>query len=398
MNKALQSKRKGFALALVMTVLVILLLTGAGLLSIGEHGRIFAIQTSSEIAARCAADAGLTKAIFEMNEQLKVKPWDGSTLPLGTDVSLPNCDAVFSYTVMTDGDDNYTIESIGSAGQAERTVNCTLRLQGLFEHAILGVEKIEMKNNNLITGYNSATGETDVEVQIGTLSIASDSVLFGTSTIEGDIFVGVGGDVAEVIDSGGTINGQTYALNEELVLPTISPPELTDKGTIDVQSTTVLSPADSGKYAAITSLSLGGILEISGGDVVLHITGNIDIDNSGEIQIKDGSSLSLYVDGNITFTNNAGINNETGISANLKVYSTGEGEQVFELKNNTDAFGVVYAPNADIILKNNANLYGSITAKNFTIMNNGTFYYDAALRNVSISDEGVRFVVERWGE
>jgi len=60
--------------------------------------------------------------------------------------------------------------------------------------------------------------------------------------------------------------------------------------------------------------------------------------------------------------------------------------------------GVIYAPNVDIILKNNAVLGGAIIAKSFTIKNNGTFYYDVALRNVSVSDEGVRFAVKRWHE
>jgi hypothetical protein len=40
----------------------------------------------------------------------------------------------------------------------------------------------------------------------------------------------------------------------------------------------------------------------------------------------------------------------------------------------------------------------AVVAKNFTIKNNGIFYYDAALGDVSVSDEGVRFVIKRWYE
>ena len=395
-NRLLQSKKRGSAMALVLVVLVLLLVMGLGLLSLGQHSRIFAVQTTSEIAARCAADAGLTKAVFEMNKKLETKPWSDSTLPGTTDEWLPNSKAAFSYEVTGDQSSGFNIQSTGSTGRAQKTVNATLQLRGLFKHAIVMVENISMKNSNLVTGYNSATGETDLEAQIGTLSTAAGSIILGNGTINGDVFVGVGGDVATVIQNQGAINGETYALGEEYVLPTITPPSLPDKGTINVVGTTLLSPADNGKYTAITSP--GGILEINGGDVVLHITGNIDMDNGSKIWIKSGSSLTIYMDGNIILRNDAGITNETGVCTNFRVYSTGGGVQQFQLKNNSDAFGLIYAPNTDIVLMNNANLYGSMTARSFTMMNNGTFYYDVALRNVSINDEGVRFVIKRWSE
>lgn len=53
---------------------MILLAMSVGLLSLGLNSRIYSMRTASDIAARCAADAGLTMAVFEMNEKLKVKP------------------------------------------------------------------------------------------------------------------------------------------------------------------------------------------------------------------------------------------------------------------------------------------------------------------------------------
>ena len=122
MKKLLQSKKRGSAIPLSMVVVMILLAMGTGLLSLGLHGRIISIRTSSDIAARSAADAGLIKALFEMNEKLKVTPWNDSSLPVGTNIGLPNCDAVFSYTVTGDLDGGYTIESTGNSNQAQKTV------------------------------------------------------------------------------------------------------------------------------------------------------------------------------------------------------------------------------------------------------------------------------------
>jgi len=397
MKRMLEARKRGFAVPLAIVALLILLAMGTGLLSLGLNSRIFSTRTASDITARCAADAGLAMALFRINEKLQVKPWDGSSLPQAIDSDLPNCDATYSYTITGDLTNGYTIKSVGRADEAERTVSATLRLKGLFDSAIFVKEKIVVEQNNKIVGYNSDTGETNLNVQIGTNSTASGSIIFGSGTITGDVVIGVGGDPQTVVRSGGTITGRIYALSEEYELPTITPPALPDKGTIDVQSTTVIGPSDSGRYANITSLN-GGILEISGGDVVLHITGNINMANFSEIRINDGSSLTLYVDGNITCINGAGINNPSGKCADFTLYATGTAPQVFELKNNSDVFGVIYAPNVDIILKNNAVLHGAVIAKNFTMKNNGVFYYDAALGDADISDEGVRFVIKRWHE
>jgi len=67
-------------------------------------------------------------------------------------------------------------------------------------------------------------------------------------------------------------------------------------------------------------------------------------------------------------------------------------------KNSSDFYGVIYAPNAEVIMNNSANLYGAVVAKNFQQMNSGTFNYDASLRDASVNDEAVRFVVTNWHE
>ena len=73
-KKSSQSKLKGSALGLILIALVVILIMGMGTLELGLHSRLFAIRTASEIAARCASDAGLTKCLYEMNQKLKVKP------------------------------------------------------------------------------------------------------------------------------------------------------------------------------------------------------------------------------------------------------------------------------------------------------------------------------------
>ena len=125
-NTLLQSKEKGSALPLALLAIVLLLTMGSALLSMGLSTRIFSTRVTSDIKARCAADAGLTRALYEMNEKLKVKPWNGTSLPLGKEITLTDCDATYSYIVTGDLGGGYTITSIGNSGNATRVVQATL--------------------------------------------------------------------------------------------------------------------------------------------------------------------------------------------------------------------------------------------------------------------------------
>jgi len=43
-------------------------------------------------------------------------------------------------------------------------------------------------------------------------------------------------------------------------------------------------------------------------------------------------------------------------------------------------------------------VYGSFTGNDFEIKQGGNFYYDEALKDISVNDAGVRFVLDQWSE
>jgi hypothetical protein len=410
MKKLLQSTRSGYAIPLAIVAVMILLAMGVGLLSLGFNSRIYSMRTARDLAARCAADAGLTMALFEMNEKLQVKPWDDGTLPQATDVSLPHCDQVCSYTVTADLGGGYVVTSIGESDLARRAVRATIGLKGIFEHAILTKNTLVLKSGTTIDGYNSLDPlDTDADVDIGTQSTLDSSVVLNMGVIvNGDVFVGAGGNPDTVIRDLGAMTGDQYAGTPQETLPQITAPtNLSDTGTgISTQGQTVtITPADSGQYDNIALGQAGseegvspGILTISGGDVVLHITGDIQLGQSCEIVIEDGSTLTLYVDGDMHCRESSGINTENPSqeAKTLQVYATGQGVQYFGIKAKSEFTGVIYAPNADVDLYSNGDVYGSIVADTFEFKAGGNYHYDEALRKVDVDDKGVRFVVRRW--
>lgn len=395
MNRLRQSKKRGSAIPLAAVAVLILLAMGAGLLSLGLHSRLNSIRTASDIAARSAADAGLVKALFEMNEKLKVEPWNGSSLPQATNMSLPNCDAVFSYTVTGELGGGYTVVSTGTFGQTQRTVSCTLRLTGPFEAAIFTENGMELKNSAVVDWYNYT--EDDKIMQIGTNNTASGSVVLRNSAIVyGDVVVGVGGNPSVAInDYGATVTGDTRALTERYVMQPITIPEwlqsLPSSGTIQ-NDTTITNSA---RYSGI-DLGNSETVTISG-DIILYITGDIILGNSAELGIENDASLILYLGGNFEGKNSSNVNNLTKDAKKLKIYGLDSCETI-RFKNSTDFYGAIYAPNADVVMDNSANIYGSIVSKSFEQRNSGAFNYDVTLRDVSINDEAVYFTITNWHE
>lgn len=404
-RKRLPSKRRGDAMPLAIVAVMLLLAMGTALLSLGLRARIYSIRVVSDITARCAADAGLTTALFEMNEQLKVKPWSDSILPAQTDQQLSNCDAEFSYKVES-GADGYVIESIGRSGLSEKRVYATLQLQGLFEHAILTRETLTLKSGTVVDGYNSLDAlDADFDVDIGTQSTSDATIILNSGvTVEGDVVVGIGGDPDTVIKDLGATTGDQYAATQNDPLPLITLPALPNKATaISAKDATVtLTPADSGTYTAIDlkNATLPGVLEISGGQVVLHITGDINLGQSCEIIVRNGASLTIYADGDIQCANGSNINTENPPEAasTFQLYATGDDQQSFDLKAKSEFTGVIYAPNANIQLYAGGDAYGSIVANTFEFKSGGNYHYDEALRKVETDDQGARFVVKRWYE
>jgi hypothetical protein len=405
MKKQIHVQNHGFALSLALCVVVLLLLIGGSLLMLGVNSRIISTLNTKQIQARCAADSGLTKALWDMNHKLKVRSWNNCNLPLTTIQSLHNCNAVFSYSVTIDQGGTYTITSVGRCGNAMAKVYAVVGLRGLFDNAIVVKDRLSLMPNALVKGCNSLDPlDTEFNVVIGTTSILADRIPLGPGTvIDGDVFVGVGGDPGTVVGAGGTITGQKYSLVELPEFPVITPPSLpfVDTALSATGKTITLCPANNGRYTDIILSQSGGtpgILEIQGGDVVLYINGNINMGNGCELIVRPGSSLVLYIDGNISTDNSVGINNQAGNVDDFKLYGTGSGQQDFTLKAKSSVFGTIYAPNANITLYPNAAMYGAIVGQNVTFKSGSAFYYDEAVSTVRANDEGVQFYIKRWYE
>ncbi len=405
--KLLQPKRGGFAIATVLCVVVLLLIIGAGLLSVGMHSRMMSVRTSSEIVARCSADAGLTKALAEMNKMLNLKTFNDTSLPYSIDERLPNCDSTFSYNVakitLADGNDLYTIQSTGNSSRARKAVNCTLEMKGIFEYAIYVAEDLTLRSGTSISAYNQ--GADDPPLQSGTNSTDSGAVTCKAGvTIDGDIVIGPGGDPDVVINNTteATITGETYPSLIKNKTPNINVPQvlldMVSSGPID-SSTTLSSSA---QYDNINLLGASAdpnkVDKVTvDGNIKIYVTGDLRLGNGDEVEILPDASLIVFLGGNLYVDNSGTINNLTMDPKKLKIYGLDTCTNI-DFKNSGTFYGAIYAPDADIHLYNGFNVYGAVVGKSFTQDVDANFFYDMLLREVDASEIGVHMVIKRWSE
>jgi choice-of-anchor A domain-containing protein len=385
--------KKGLVLTIVASLAVIIMLTGLGLLRLGYHARIQAVNAASVISSKQAADAGLTKAKLLMNKKLVDElVWDNDSLPVATNIALDNSYASYSYTVTGDSS-GFTVTSVGRAGTATETVYASLKAKSLWTGlSVKGT--IDIKN-----GATFSTIPADSDFAIITNSTASDSIILKSGVVvPGDVVVGPGGDVNDAISTkmDTVIEGQTYAADEEIYYPpVVVPTELEALMTISYSYSEGTPLTGDIKFSSIT-VPNSGVQEIQG-DCRIYVTSDIILDNNSELVVKSGASLEIYVGTGIEAKTSANLNNETADADNLLIYGLDTCTQI-DIKNSSDFYGAVYAPNADLTIYNGGDLYGAFVGNSFEMKNSGSFYYDTSLANIGIDDQTAHFSVIRWWE
>lgn len=400
-------KRSGFALVLIVLVVLISLAIGTGLLTMGTNARITSMRQVQDMQARSAADAGLEYALQEINNSVSVGSWSKAVLPKVDNAQLSTSDSYYSIDAHYSDSDGYVIQSTGINHSRTRTVTASLRLKGLFENAIQCRNGITLKSGTVIETVNSDISldpdDSDAKAIIGTSSIAAGTITLNNGvSVDGDVVVGVGGDVDTVIKDLGASVDAKYSLSSNVEFPTVTPPALTGPSTfIDLKKgdMTLGTGGDFSAVGRFSGLKMGsGTTLTVMGDCTLYITGDVDMGQSSEIILEPDASLTIYLDGDWISDNNSSINNSSEKPSNFTLFGTGSAAQIIDLKAKSDLYGSIYAPNADLTIFSGGDLFGSFVADSFELKNPARFYYDTALQTIKVSDEGVRFVVSRWNE
>jgi hypothetical protein len=149
----------------------------------------------------------------------------------------------------------------------------------------------------------------------------------------------------------------------------------------------------------VTDIAMGGsdvnIIEVGAVgtpvDATLVITGNLTM--GGDIIIAPGSKLTMYVGGIIDMTGSAVITNGTAANPNnpadLTVLGYKKESSVvggvypdWNLQGGSFMSAIIYAPNNDVAIWGNPNIYGSVVANTTEFKGTANFHQDESLENL----------------
>jgi hypothetical protein len=153
-----KKRQKGAILALMVMVVLLLSMTSLALIRIGQEARLRTVRSTSEIAARFAADAGIEQVLYQMNKTLAAGTWTLDDIPLYSTQALTGSNADYTVTFSGNLAGGYQITSVGHAGGRTRTVRATIALTNPFaeDFAVLSRSSLAFKNKSNVGGYKSA--------------------------------------------------------------------------------------------------------------------------------------------------------------------------------------------------------------------------------------------------
>lgn len=299
---------------------------------------------------------------------------------------------------------------MGTRGRARVTVRLDFDVAAyLFDNGIFADQSIAIGGTGDIDSYNSCQAAYDPDnpgsnATVGTNSPGSDSItLHPQAVIDGDAYIGPNGD-PDLGITGGTVTGESYALEEPKTLYPI-----TDPG----GGETLLLPSEvdmtlSGGTYRLSELILDGsdVLTING-DVTLIVDGPLTILGKAQIVINGtpngtpsdsteakGGSLKIYANSDIDIGGN-GIVNLTSQPKNNLIFGTETVSDIF-IHGTAEFYGAIYAPNATVTGVGTADFYGAIVSK--VIETTGTFgiHEDECLGTGSGSGVQNMFRIAYW--
>ena len=336
--------------------------------------------------------------------------WKSRTLPDGSYYSVTNFNVTTPNPVIRSA--GYVPAPFHAGQYISRIVEVTAtNPPSLFSRAIAANGMVTLSGNAVVDGFNSAgfasaldayntPSNRNADGGIATDSSASPAINVGSAHVVGSAVTGPGGTVQV---SGGSVGGLNWT-------GTGAEPGMTDN-TMNVHFMDNSKPI--GTYLAPSTVSTGGsnvtVLStgmyqassamisndkstpiVVAGKTTLIVPGDFIVSGTGYVYIEPGASLTLYVGGRASISG-GGVVNATGLPSNF-TYIGLPGNTVLNYSGSAAFIGTINAPEANLNLGGNAQLYGAVICNTFTSSGGSSVHYDKALRGGGI------FTITSWKE
>ncbi len=408
-----KNEEKGFVLVVGLIVMMVLLLLAVPFLYQLSFENRLTNKSYKSSAALSLAEAGVERAIWELNYG-DISSWTGDdTLRTMGIFSFQaaggNVIGDVGIRVVDPNADRPIVESRGTVpyvGSLEviRTVRSVLGGYPPFKFAAFAEDGIMIDGQVKIDSYDTRNGAYDnpgnvgSEGDIGTNSGEFNAIYMDNSAdLAGDALSGYESDPELVIitDPGANIDGEKRALDYEIKLPQITPPTgLLWMGDYSMSSTDSISL--SGEYGSFTMENNSVVTIVD--DVILYITGDFYMDQNSRLDIAVGASLQIIMgSGSFEMDQTSTINNLSQDPTKFVLFGTYSFTGDIYIDQSSEFYGAIYAPNSFVELDQGNGFYGAVIAYDILFDKHTVLHYDKALEALEILPSmGALYEVKSW--
>ncbi len=244
----------------------------------------------------------------------------------------------------------------------------------------VGIEQLSVPGNPQTDSYDSAEGAYSPLSAGDRGSICSDGPISveGNPVVRGDATAGNGYSVS--VTGSAVVTGSTGTRIKRLNLP---PVDASGAAATNDNAQIPLIPQGN---SFVSPLDAAGNFTLDGNKSIVLPAGPYyfnDFTLSGQADFAVSGPTTIYITGDLRRAGGVTVTNLTQDPSSLVFMMTGG---VAEITSTNDLYGVIYAPNTNITLAGDANLFGAVVGKTLLVTGSGTAHYDE-----SLDLEGIEF-------
>ncbi|MCH7791849.1 MAG: fibro-slime domain-containing protein [Planctomycetes bacterium] len=240
---------------------------------------------------------------------------------------------------------------------------------------------ISMDQNTTIDSWDSEAGTYDdtmaSDAVVATNADETQISINATATLGGDLMVGPDGDPAAATSSG-SVEGLAGVLDSIGDLPTVTVPTNLGPSTGDWSIGSFTTATISTWKLHVDNFTVDQFSTVYiDGNVIIRVDQSFNLARGVKIELTPGSTLVLYTLGTFNaYNQDVTINANTMDPSLVTIYQLGT--TPIEFSQNAQIYANIVAPNADLILNSDADLYGSFIGQSITLDSDAGMHIDTS--------------------
>ncbi|HUU01184.1 MAG TPA: collagen-binding domain-containing protein, partial [Myxococcota bacterium] len=303
-------------------------------------------------------------------------------------ITLDGADFTSGTEVIADGGHLLLVQATDLAGsESIQSVAFEIRTgtRPPFHFGVCAFGNVTMLNHAEIMGFDTATGQItdggDVAAH-GGVSLVNNSRLSGEVVAGGNVTLSHNADIYGDVYLAGSVSLAHNSAIHGTVFELDTAPAPCECG-YDLDRVLEFRSTHNDNSVLAADPAIAPYLE----DGSLHVAHNkqvalpsgvfffdsIVLENHAGLSLASGAVVELYVAHELIVANNADLSNNPYRAGDLLVVlgTDADAGEELDIRNNVDLGILLYAPRADLVYSNNADLYGGLVIRDLTAENHG---------------------------